>query len=801
MRISRLLGLVGVLATSLHSALADEPTAQTYKYESDITRLRSLVIHSLYSHKDVFLRELLSNANDALEKLRLTALTDREVMKSGEANVTIEVRLDEGGKTGQIVVRDTGIGMTKDELARNLGTIARSGTNEFLKKAEEGGGADGNLIGQFGLGFYSCFLVAPTVRVSSLPPTTSANPNPEQHTFVSTSSGDSFDIYLDPRGNTLGRGTEIVLEISEEEAEWLSVSRLKGLIDKHSQFATTFPMYIMERKTTKIPIPPPQSPEADGDPDELNDDVDKDEQTPKEEEFETKVEEEWVQVNDKAPIWMRDPKDVPEDEYRQFYKAVAKDQSAETLGWAHFKGDTGAGVSYRAIMYIPSKLPTDFWQKITSGINNVRLMVKRVFITDDLGEEYMPRWLSFLKVTVDADDLPLNVSRETLQTNKFISQLQRILIRKAIDLFSRLAGEDPTVYKEVSKLYGNALRIGMLESKKDKVKIAKLLRFESTRSDFTSLEEYVENRKEGQKQIYFMAGVGEQPKDLARSPFVEKLKARGYEVLLLNLPSDEPMMGALDNFMGMKTQDVSKKGLKYGDEDEDEAEKKELEAQKIAFAPLIEWLKKELKSDISDVILTNRLVTSPCTIVVDSYGWSANMAKIMSAQADAENDPMFKMMKNLPKNLEINPKSPLIEGLLEKILDLDLARDEEEGAEVEEGPEVVELRETVKVLVDTTLVRSGFTVADPTTYFERVEALLRRSLGVSLSAQGQAKVRPAPPTAAEPLDETEPTNLEDFMSFGDDAEGMPDGQDFPEWSQMKKNMGGGGAGAVEHDEL
>lgn len=227
----RLLGCLLAAVACISPLLAQAAdNAETFKYESDITRLRSLVIHSLYSHKDVFLRELLSNANDALEKLRITALTDREVMRSGEANVTIEVRLDEGGATGELVIRDTGIGMTKGEMARNLGTIARSGTSEFLKEAEQGGGADGNLIGQFGLGFYSCFLVSPTVRVSSLPPVTKGNPDPQQYTFVSTSSGDSFDIFPDPRGQTLGRGTEIVLSIGEGEKEFLSVTHLKSLM-------------------------------------------------------------------------------------------------------------------------------------------------------------------------------------------------------------------------------------------------------------------------------------------------------------------------------------------------------------------------------------------------------------------------------------------------------------------------------------------------------------------------------------------------------------------------------------------
>ncbi|WVR08263.1 hypothetical protein IAU60_005310 [Kwoniella sp. DSM 27419] len=796
MRLARVLLVTITYLTALVAA-----QSETYKYESDITRLRSLVIHSLYSHKDVFLRELLSNSNDALEKLRLTSLTDRSVMAAGEGNITIEVNVDEGsgGKTGQVIIRDTGIGMSKDELAKNLGTIARSGTSEFLKKAEEGQGVDGNLIGQFGLGFYSCFLVSPTVRVSSLPPATPNDPNPVQHTFVSSAVGDSFEVFPDPRGNTLGRGTEIVLTIEEGEKEWLSTQRLKGLIDKHSTYSTTFPIYIKERQSNKVPIPPPQSPVADGDDDDFEDDVDYDEQTPKEEKFETVVEEKWIRINDKAPLWMREPKDVSEQEYRQFYKAVTKDESSETLGWAHFKGDTGSGVSFRSIMYIPASLPKDFWANINSGLDNVRLLVKRVFITDDLGEDFMPRWLSFLKVTVDADDLPLNVSRETLQNTRFLSQLRRILIRKALDLFTKLSVDQPEKFKEISKLYGNALRIGLLESDKDKIKLAKLLRFESTRSSYTSLEEYVENRKEGQKQIYYIAGVGEKTEDLTRSPFVEKLKARGYEVFLLNLPSDEPMMASLDQFMGMTTQDVSKKGLKFGDEDEHAAEQKELDSQKIAFKPLIEWLKNDLKGQISDVVVTNRLVSSPCTIIVDSYAWSANMQRIMAAQSDAQDDPMFEAMKNLPKVLEINPKSPLIEGLLERVLDLPQhdGDDDEDVKRVTDEEE--ELRETVRVLFDTTLVRSGFNVADPTTYFERVEALLRRTLGVSLSAQPKVHIRPAPPQAAEPLAELPdvPEGLEDDVVGDDDDDDyvkvMANPEQWMDWKDIKQQLG--------HDEL
>lgn len=342
----------------------------------------------------------------------------------------------------------------------------------------------------------------------------------------------------------------------------------------------------------------------------------------------------------------------------------------------------------------------------------------------------------------------LNVSRETLQNHRFLKQLQKILIRKAIDLFTRLAENKPDEYREVAKLYGNALRIGMMESDKFKVKLANLLRFESTRTNYTSLAEYVENRKEGQKQIYFMAGVGEKTEDLARSPFVEKLKARGYEILLLNLPSDEPMMGALNNYMGMKVQDVAKKGLLYGDEEEDAAEQRELAQQNIAFKPLIQWLERVFKGQVMDVILTNRLVTSPCTIVVEHHGWSANMARIMASHAGAENDPMYEILKNMPRVLEINPKSPLIEGLLARVLDFP------EG-ETDMSADEAELVESARVLFDTALIRSGFSVADPVSYFERVEALLRYNIGVSLSARVDEHVRPAPPTAKELPEEDE----------------------------------------------
>lgn len=328
---------------------------------------------------------------------------------------------------------------------------------------------------------------------------------------------------------------------------------------RHSQFSTTFPIYLKD---------------AEGS---------------------------WIQLNEQGPIWMRDPKDLTDEDYKTFYKTLDPTPGADTLGWAHWRGDSGSGVSFRAMMYIPSKVSDDFWQKAAAGVKNVRLMVKRVFITDDLGEGFLPSWLSFLKVVVDADDLPLNVSRETLQNTRFLRQLKRILVRKALDMFSKIANDDPERYQQFSKVFGHALKVGILDSEeKDRNKLAELIRFTSTRSNFTSLEEYVENRKGSQDQIFFLGGVGESFDSLSRSPFLEVPISRGFEVLLLNAPADESAMQALGTYRGMRLQDVSKQGLKFGDEDEDDEEKEEYEMQTRMYQPLIVWLKRVLEGRVSD---------------------------------------------------------------------------------------------------------------------------------------------------------------------------------------------------------
>ncbi|KAI0080893.1 cation-transporting ATPase [Panus rudis PR-1116 ss-1] len=727
----------------------DQVPKQKFDYQSDVARLRKIVINSLYSHRDVFLRELISNANDALEKLRLTSLTDKQVLDGADQlNITIKAFKDEDG-TGRIVIADTGIGMTKEELTSNLGTLAKSGTSEFLAKAESTDATgQGNLIGAFGLGFYSSFLVADRVYVASRAAKSTKNPEPQQYVFSSSADESSFEVYPDPRGNTLGRGTEITLVLKPDALEYLETEKIVELVQKHSSFSTTFPIYLLTQKSVEVPdedaeaeVPKPEetaTPETE-DEDEavVEEEKEDEEKEPPKPKTKTITVEEWVQLNSQAPIWTRDPKTVTDEEYESFYQATFKD-SEKPLAWYHFSGDAGSGTSFKAIIYVPSHLDEAFWQSgPQTDVKDVRLMVKRVFITNDLGENPLPKWASWVKAVIDADDLPLNVSREMLQSNKFLKQLKSIITKRLAQLLSRIAEEEPEKYQEILKVYNNVFKLGAVEDHKNRDKLASLVRFATNQRNNTSLDEYLENKKQGQRQIFYLADVGKTPESLAKSVFIEKLHARGYEVLLLNEALDEIFVQNLREWKKIRFQDVAKAGLKFGDEDPAQ-EKAELEEQTERYKPLLDWLKKEAAGVVRDVIISNRLVTSSCAIVADAMGYTANVEKLMSSSNLKKNDFMHEFAKK-QKILEINPRSPLIEGLLRRVQQLP-AEDEERDLDAED-----ELREVTTVLIDGALVRSGFEVPDSNEFFTRVDRILRRSLGVSETAPTDTRVKPAPP--------------------------------------------------------
>ncbi|TFK75925.1 HSP90-domain-containing protein [Pluteus cervinus] len=730
-------------------------------YQSDVARLRKIVINSLYSHKEIFLRELISNANDALEKLRIVSLTNKDAWDGASPlNITIKAYKDEDGKGGKLVVTDTGIGMSKDELARNLGTLAKSGTSEFLARAEgQDGAANGHLIGAFGLGFYSSFLVADRVYVASVPPPSKESPEPVQHVFSSSADDSSFEIYEDPRGNTLARGTEITLVLKPEDAEFLEQQRLAELINKHSSHSSSFPLYLWTHRTEEVPIEEEPEPSAES-TEQSAESLDA-ENVPKQDEDEAIVEEEvkpvepkepekpktktveveeWGHINASPPLWTRDPKLIDDAEYVVFYNSFFKDFN-RPIAWHHFSGDSGSGVSFKAMVYLPSKLDDKFWQQpLAYQSQDIKLMVKRVFITSDLGENSLPKWASWVKVVVDAEDLPLNVSRETLQSNKFLKQLRGIIVKRLLQMFTKLSEEDEAKFAQVQETYGNVLKLGAVEDVKHRQKLAALTRFASNQRASTSFDQYLENKKKGQKQIFYLAEMGKKSEDLARSVFIEKLHARGYEVLLLTDPLDEILIGNLREWKSFPFQDVAKAGLQFGDEDLDAEEKEQEKHLAERYQPLIDWLKKESNDVVRDVVISNRLVTSPCAIVAEIYGYTANVQKMMSASNAQQNKGgMLHDFAKKAKLLEINPRSPLIEGLLRRIEALPTDEDEKD-LEAEE-----ELKEVTSILIDGALVRSGFEVQDSNTFFTRVDRVLRRSLGVSETAPTDDSVKPAPP--------------------------------------------------------
>ncbi|KAF8974761.1 Hsp90 protein-domain-containing protein [Flammula alnicola] len=743
-----------------------------HNYQSDVARLRKIVIN-----REIFLRELLSNANDALEKLRLTALTDKSIWDGSDPlNITIKAVPDEDGKNGRLIISDTGIGMSPEELTTNLGTLAKSGTSDFLAKAEGSDGtATGNLIGAFGLGFYSSFLVADRVQVASIPPKSAKNPNPVQHIFASSADDSTFDVYPDPRGNTLGRGTEITLFLKPDAQGYADTATLSGLVHKHSAFSSSFPIYLFERWTEEVPdesaveeVPAEETPATSSETEKAPEasespasEVDEDEATvedvTKEEETKPDVElppqkmvnvtkEQWSRLNSQPPLWARDPKNITEDEYRLFYTSFFKDFTAP-LAWHHFSGDAGSGVAFKALLFFPSKLSEDYWQKpLEYKSKDVKLMVKRVFITSDLGDDSLPQWATWVKVVVDAEDLPLNVSRETLQSNRFLKQLKQIILKRMIQLFAKISeGDDKEKFDKMQETFGSVFKLGAVEDHKNREKLASLARFTTNQRNNTSFDMYLENKKKGQKQIFYLAEMGKKPEDLAQSVFIEKLHARGYEVLLLTEPLDEILLGNLREWKNVPFQDVAKAGLKFGDEDldpeEEKAQQKELEEK---YKPLIEWLKKEAGDAVRDVVLSNRLVKSPCAIVADQFGYTANVQKMMSASnAKGNRGGIMHDYAVKAKQLEINPRSPLIEGLLRRVKDLPTDEDEQD-VEAED-----ELREVTSILIDGALVRSGFEVPDSNRFFTRVDRVLRRSLGVSETATVDETVKPAPPVESD----------------------------------------------------
>ncbi|KAG9135166.1 hypothetical protein Leryth_013455 [Lithospermum erythrorhizon] len=697
------------------------PSAEKFEFQAEVSRLMDIIINSLYSNKDIFLRELISNASDALDKIRFLSLTDKDVLGDPDsAKLDIQIKLDKENKI--LSIRDRGIGMTKEDLIKNLGTIAKSGTSAFVEKMQTSG--DLNLIGQFGVGFYSVYLVADYVEVIS------KHNDDKQYVWESKADG-AFAISEDEWNQPLGRGTEIRLHLRDEAQEYLDQSKLKDLVKKYSEFIN-FPISLWASKEVDVEVP--------ADEDESSDEDDKSETSSSEEEAEDEDEKkpktktvkettyEWELLNDVKAIWLRSPKDVTDEEYTKFYHSLAKDFSEEKpLAWSHFTAE--GDVEFKAVLFVPPKAPHDLYESYyNSKKSNFRLYVRRVFISDEF-DELLPKYLSFLLGLVDSDTLPLNVSREMLQQHSSLKTIKKKLIRKALDMIRRIADEDPEESNDKEKKdveessndkkgqyakfwneFGKSIKLGIIEDAANRNRLAKLLRFETTTSDgkLTSLDQYMSRMKSGQKDIFYITGSSKE--QLEKSPFLERLKKKNYEVILFTDPVDEYLMQYLMDYEDKKFQNVSKEGLQIKD-----SKNKEL---KESFKELTKWWKSALASEnVDSVKVSNRLADTPCVVVTSKYGWSANMERIMQSQtlSDASKQSYMKGKRVL----EINPRHPIIKELRERVV---------------QDPEDENVKQTALLMYQTSLMESGFILNDPKDFASRIYNSVKSSLNINADA-------------------------------------------------------------------
>ena len=587
-------------------------TKETRGFQTEVRKLLDLMVHSLYSNKEVFLRELISNASDAADKLRFEALSD-DALYEGDGELKVRVSFDPDART--VSVRDNGIGMTREEIADNLGTIARSGTRQFFESLTGDRAKDTQLIGQFGVGFYSSFIVADRVTVTSR---RAGRPAAEGVRWASSGEGEFTVETVDVEP----RGTEVVLHLRDDEDEFLDRYRLRSIVRKYSDHIS-------------IPILMPGEGPGDG----KDDAEDKDEAAATDEET----------INAATALWTRNKSELGDDDYKGFYKHVAHDFE-DPLAWIHSRVE--GNLEYALLLFVPARVPFDLWDRNVR--RGVKLYVRRIFIMDD-AEHLMPAYLRFVRGVIDSADLPLNISREILQENRQIQSIRAGAVKRVLDLLGGIATDEPDKYAKFWEQFGRVLKEGVVEDDRNREQIAKLLRFASTRdagdAQTVTLDDYVGRMKDGQKDIYYVTADGY--RTARNSPHLEVFDKHGLEVLLLADPIDEWLVMHLTEYDGKSLTSVMKGELDLGDlATEDETPEEEKEGD---HAPVLERFREALSERIKDVRVTRRLSTSPACLVSEEYEMSRHLERILDAAGQ-------KIDAARPI-LEINPDHPMVERL------------------------------------------------------------------------------------------------------------------------------------------